>query len=157
MLKRIVLVCGVLAYGGAAYAANPSIKTTWKYYDIEGATSKELKKQMRRKGPRGYWAYARWFVNWTSRCQVTVKIQYTMPRWKNPEGGSADLRVSWNKMIANLKEHEQGHGKHGIEAGKEVAANNCKSGTNITRKWAKQDKIFDRKTSHGRKTGVILP
>ena len=139
-----------------AHSANPTIKTTFKYYDIKGDTAKELKRQMKRKGPNGFWAYARWNVRWSSRCKVSVSIKITMPRWKNMSDGSAALQKKWKRMVTVLRIHELNHGKHGINAAKEIVAKNCKNPKKAIRKWAKQDKLYDKKTAHGRKEGVRL-
>ena len=112
---------------------------------------------MKRKGPNGYWAYAKWFVRWTSKCKVIVTLNYTFPEWTNSSTGPQDLQVKWEKMTRALKKHEENHGLHGIKAGREIVANKCRNGRAIIRKWANQDKIYDRNTAHGKKEGVRLP
>ncbi|MCP5095503.1 MAG: DUF922 domain-containing Zn-dependent protease [Chloroflexi bacterium] len=111
---------------------------------------------MKRKGPKGYWAYAKWNIRWSGTCRVTLKINYTMPRWKNKNNAPKRLQKSWNKMIINLKRHEEGHGLHGINAANAIVKAKCNGSNRIITKWAKQDKVFDKKTGHGRKQGVVL-
>ncbi len=140
-----------------AHAANPTIKTNWKYYNISGSTSKELIAAMRQKGPNGFWAFARWSIRWTGKCQVSLKINYTLPRWKNKNSGPKQLQANWNKMVAALKKHEQLHGLNGINAAKEIVKTKCKNGDQTISKWANQDKVLDRKTDNGQNQGVVLP
>ena len=137
--------------------ASTSIKTSTKYYKISGKTTKELKSQMKRKGPRGYWAYAKWNVNWKNKgCRVSVKINYTFPKWVDMNKAPNSVRVKWKKMIIALKKHEKGHGNHGINAGREISKSNCKNPKSAIKKWAAEDKNFDRRTNHGRNQGVVL-
>ena len=155
-MKFLVVLFFALTSFSYAHAANPSIKTTFKYYKIKGDTAQNLKRQMKRKGPRGYWAYAKWNVKWSSKCKVKVSIKITMPQWQNKSEAPATLQKKWSKMISALKKHELNHGNHGINAAKELVSKKCKNAKKIVRKWAKQDKIYDRKTNHGRKEGVRL-
>ncbi len=137
--------------------ANPDTQTIWQYYDISGTTSKELKVEMKQKGPKGYWAYARWYISWTGDCKISLNINYTMPRWVNKKNAPKKLQNKWESMIANLAKHEKGRGNHGINAANAIAKSNCADAAEITQKWAAQDKIFDKETGHGRKQGVVLP
>jgi predicted secreted Zn-dependent protease len=146
----------VIVWCTAAGAGNPEFITSWKYYNVTGTTAKELKKDMKQNGPNGYWAYARWYINWSGNCQVDVTINYTMPRWQNRTNTPKKLQDSWDKMIANLKAHEEVHGSHGIKAANAIVASKCQSAHDIITKWANEDKNFDARTGHGRKQGVIL-
>jgi len=138
--------------------ARPVVKTVWKYYPITGRTSRQLINQMRRKGPQGYWAFARWYVRWSGTCRTSVRITYTFPRWVDKNRAPASLRKAWDRMIRNLKRHERGHGQHGINAAREIEKSRCRfDPKRITRKWAAQDKIYDRRTRHGITQGVRLP
>lgn len=121
----------VIVWSAVASAGNLGFKTSWKYYNITGSTAKELKKNMKLKGPNGYWAYARWYVNWSGNCQVDVTINYTMPRWQNRTSVPKKLQNSWDKMIANLKIHEEVHGSHGIKAANAIVASKCQNAYEI--------------------------
>ena len=139
-------------------AAKPKIKVSKKYYSISGSTTRELKQQMRRKGPGGFWARADWRVSWFAGCQVTVEIKYQYPKWENRSGAPADVRRKWDRMMKALVRHEEQHGRHGINAGNEIDQSKCSgSPKKITEKWARQDKIYDRQTKHGKTEGVVLP
>lgn len=151
------MVLGILSLTGVAQA-EPRIKTIWKYYSIYGNTARELKSQMRRKGPKGFWAYTVWWVNWSGTCRTNLKITYTFPKWVNKNRAPSSLRNSWDRMIRQLKLHEQGHSQHGINASREIEKSGCsKDPKRITRKWARQDKIYDKRTRHGISQGIRLP
>jgi predicted secreted Zn-dependent protease len=108
--------------------ANPTVKTNWGSYTVNGTTAEALLSQMRRKGPNGFWAYTRWYVRWTGSCRVSLEINYTMPRHTNRGGMPANLRQQWDRMIAALKAHEEQHGAHGINAARELVQKRCKNG-----------------------------
>ncbi len=128
-----------------------------KYYNIQGTTAGQLKAQMKRKGPQGHWAYSKWWVSWSSGCRVTVKLTYTFPKWTNSHKAPKSLRKSWKRMIKRLWIHERGHGQHGINAGRKIKKSGCRNPKKIIDKWAAQDKIYDRRTGHGRTQGVHFP
>ncbi len=145
-----------MLYAMPAKANEPKLDVKWKFYNVKALTAKELKKQMFKKGPNGFWAYAKWTVYWTVTCKVRVEIRYTFPKWVNKNEGSDALQSEWRAMTRALKAHEEVHGSHGINAAKEILASGCKKPRKIIRKWAKQDKVFDKKTRHGARQGVIL-
>ena len=153
-MRIIIMLAMILSWNSVAYAANPSIKIKWKYYDISGSTKRELLKQLKRKGPNGYWAYSKWSIQPGSACRVKLKLDYTMPRWKNRKGASKKLQKSWNKMIINLKRHEEGHGNFAIKAAKHLTSVKCKGAKEVYRNLKKQNKDYDRKTRHGIRQGV---
>lgn len=157
-LATIVAACGAVAAAPVDSAAEPKIVVKMKYYPIAGSTSRELKNQMKRKGPGGYWAYTGWYVRWSGGCQVTVTISYEYPKWTNRGQAPAELRAKWDSMFSALERHEQQHGQHGVNAAKEIDSTGCSGNPQaITNKWANQDKVFDAQTNHGRNQGVVLP
>ena len=158
LLTSVLTVFALLPAMASTAAAKPKIVVKTKYYTITGSTSRELKNQMKRKGPRGYWAYTGWYVTWTGGCRTTVKVSYEYPKWENRNQAPAALRAKWDSMIKALKNHEEQHGQHGINAAKEIEKTNCAGNPkSITSKWANQDKIFDAQTNHGKNQGVVLP
>ncbi len=98
----------------------------------------------------------RWDVRWTSGCDVSVNVVYTIPRHVNPAAMSADLRARFDLMIASLMAHERQHGQHGIAAAKEIRRAGCSGAQKIIRKYVAADRELDRRTRHGRNTGVRL-
>ncbi len=139
-------------------AAKPRIVVKTKYYTITGMTSRELQAEMERNGPGGHWAYTGWYVSWTADCMVTVTIDYELPEWTDRDRAAPGLRASWDRMFEALTIHEQQHARHGIEAAIEIEDSECAGNPEtITQKWARQDKIFDAETDHGKNRGVVLP
>ncbi len=157
--KKIIAAAGLLTamfFLGGPVAADPDVRTVTKYYDITGSSAKDLKRQMKQLGPKGYWAYTRWYVHWTANCRLDVKISYTLPRLKNPDSTPLPLRKKWQAMLENLVLHEQKHAEHGIRAAEEIEKANCKKASAIIKKWSQQDKDFDAETRHGKTQGVTL-
>jgi len=127
-------------------------------YDIAGSTAEELKDAMAQNGPHGYWAYTTWYVRWSASCEISVQINYTMPRWLDRDAAAPALREEWDRMMKNLWRHERGHAEHGFKAASEIEASHCAGDPHrITDKWAEEDKVFDEKTDHGARQGVRLP
>ncbi len=161
MIRAILYLPAILAM--TLFAINPSvakpkISVKTKYYAITGDTSAELKRQMNRKGPRGNWARADWYVRWSGSCRLSLEIRYVYPKWKNKSQAPAALRKKWDRMMKALQKHEKQHGQHGINAAREIESSKCASDPKeIVRKWANQDRKYDRRTNHGLKEGVVLP
>lgn len=143
--------------GGQDALSEPSVRVIKKYYNVQGVTSKQLIAEMKRKGPKGFWAYAKWWVSWRGNCRISLKVTYTFPRWVNKDQAPKHLRTSWNQMIKQLWKHERGHGRHGVNAAHEIEKSRCSDPKKIITKWAAQDKSYDLRTRHGRTQGVRLP
>lgn len=156
-VARAVAVC-VFALLAADPALAFSRTSHTHFYDITGSTAGELQDAMARKGPHGYWAYTTWYVHWSADCEISVTIDYTMPRWLGHDAVPAALRDAWDRMMKNLWTHERGHAEHGFKAAGEIEASHCAGDPHrITDKWAEEDKVFDEKTDHGARQGVRLP
>ncbi|MFT4716496.1 MAG: putative secreted Zn-dependent protease [Paracoccaceae bacterium] len=136
--------------------AEPEIKVVINYYDVSGTSGRELKYQMKKLGPKGFWAYARWNVRWSSDCDLSVLITYTYPRLKNPSEVPTGVQINWQLMMEKLVLHEEGHGQHGINAATEIEQAGCKGSVKIVKRWAAQDKSYDAETRHGRTQGIYL-
>ena len=149
-----VILLGFPASCGSAQSAT-TVHTG--YYSITGTTVDELIAQMKSRGPHDGWAYTHWSVHWSGNCRVTLRIDYTSPRWTNESDAPASLQQSWDTMVGRLHVHENGHAQHGRKAASEIGRSGCRNPMSIIRKWAEQDKIYDAQTNHGRKQGVSLP
>lgn len=169
-----------------AYAGDAKIV----YYDIAGNTANALRHQMNEKRPldesgKRFDAYTRWYVGWRYRYQptareceftrVTVSVQatITLPRWVDESQAPQALEQDWNRYVAALRRHEQGHYVHGMDAARQVealgrsfhAAGDCPALTAefdhqaraITQRYAAMDKTYDRDTDHGRTQGAVFP
>lgn len=151
----ISLACCVLAASTAM--AEPEIIETETTYDVTGSTVEEIRAAMTVNSPESYWGYTRWYVSWTARCEVTVKITYTYPNWTDYEDADEDLQGYWNAFIANLRIHEHGHGDHGLQAGFEIEETGCvEDPYGIIEKWGSQDTAYDKETKHGETQGAVF-
>lgn len=114
------------------HADDPSIA----YYDIAGATSADLRREMNAKGPLGeggkrFDGHAKWHVRWTFRyapdgrgcgftqIRVTVSGTITLPRWSDADL-STPLHEEWRRYLSALRLHEYGHYAHGRQAAEDV-------------------------------------
>ncbi len=154
---RIVLILLLCAIVSTPVQAKPTIKETVKHYKISGKSLNKLKSQMRRYGPKGFWGYAQWFVEWTADCRVSVTVTITMPKLRNPSKTPAHVRKEFDEMYVALLAHERNHGKNGIRAAQEVEQAKCRNTDPIFAKYNKADKDYDRRTKHGFTEGVKLP
>lgn len=156
-LRFVVVVLLLLGASTLAALANPTIKTNWNTYAVTATGVDQILRQMKQKGPNGFWAYTRWYVRWTGSCKVSLEISYTMPQHTNRNAMPANIRAEWDNMIAALKAHEEQHGAHGINAARELVQKGCRNGDAIVAKWSEQDRLYDRRTGHGRTEGVVFP
>ena len=159
MARLLFAAIAVASFVGAAAAlAAPKVTVNTSYYPISGRSTSDLIEQMRQRGPNGFWAYTRWYVRWTGDCRVSVSIDYTYPQWTDRDRAPPYTRRLWDKMMTARRRHEEGHGRHGLNAAAEVEKSRCAGDPRaITRKWAARDKAYDARTAHGRKEGVVLP
>jgi predicted secreted Zn-dependent protease len=116
----------------------PTVKVSYTYYPIVGATMEALRSQMSQKGPTDrlsgehFDANTDWTVQWNYRfvrhgglCSIgvahtDVTITFTLPKWKVPVKVDRSLVREWNRYMGSLQIHEDGHRDHGIAAGGDV-------------------------------------
>ena len=127
----------LLAALASSAGAEPTVKISYKYYDIEGWTADDLRQQMDRLGIRWtngktYDAYTGWNVNWHYRhrmidgeCSMvkvttTVKVEFRLPRWTDSENAPVALQKKWDDYMQALRHHEDGHKDFGIKAAAEI-------------------------------------
>ncbi len=108
------------------------------YYDVSGNSAKELRDQMRQKGPFGkdgkrYDARTDWHVSWNYRyqpfpegcrfteLQTTFTVTIILPNWSSV-GASAALVRKWERYMSALRLHEDGHQSNGVKAAEEIQA-----------------------------------
>jgi len=153
-------------------------------YVIHGSTADELKREMRQKGPKGFWGYTnasyRWRFNYTAegaQCRitsatVTEEIVVTLPVWGDKDRAPACLQRDWERMLRLLTAHEHNHRdkwqgtRERIRAklltvtgacnvaAMELAANAAGS-AEVAKTQALQVQ-YDRETNHGQSEGVTL-
>ena len=160
-----------------------------EYYPIEGSSASQLQFAMAARGPAGddgrrFHGYTRWFVRWkynTTRqgksCQVTsVDVQtsgtITLPQWTNEGAARPALRERWQRYIAALRRHEEGHYRFAVEAAAQIreSLSGMKSGLGcgdlqqranargqaILEAQRRSERAYDQATGHGRTQGVTL-
>jgi len=142
--------------GVPAGTRQPDIRVNYSYYKVAGRTAAALRQHMHVEGDKNHWAFTRWRVSWSSDCDVRVSITYYLPRLKDRAQVSLPLRNRWDRMIANLKVHERGHGENGKNAGLAVLAAGCKHPKAIIQNWQENDRVYDEVTQHGLTQGVKL-
>jgi len=170
-----------------AAPSEPGIQVTidTSHYTIGGSTEAELRAEMNRRGPYGGDAYARWFVHWsypteavsnacdTGPIEVSVSVEYMLPEWTPPVNADRALIDKWNRYVAALQLHEDGHRDFGIGAAKDVllalgalppyptcddlnrAANTAANA--VLDRYRVQELAYDRTTSHGATQGARFP
>ncbi|HZX72320.1 MAG TPA: DUF922 domain-containing protein [Rhodanobacter sp.] len=159
------------------------------YYQVVGNSSRQLRHELNDKGPlddgKRFDAYTTWHVRWTFRyasqgdgCRLTeihTSLDGTieLPRWERSSDASPSLVEKWERYLAALRIHEDGHYAHGMAAEKEVdalgqsfriagscttmaQAFNDKAGAIVAR-YAAMDATYDRDTHHGKNQGATFP
>jgi predicted secreted Zn-dependent protease len=152
---------------------------TVRYYDIQGTTAHELRKELSAKGPkeggRGFDAYTKWYFRWNwpgygtrdcdlSAAAVHADIEVTFPRWSD---GTADaaLRKRWLRYVDALAHHENGHVElattHRETILQAIRSSSCDQADEAARQAVQSlnalSAEYDRKTRHGRRDGATFP
>lgn len=106
-------------------------------YPITAATLQEIRQQIRRDGPRfngrSWDGATRWNLQWRYRfkaspalgceideIQVEVLAQITMPQWLPETESDEPTKVWWRRYEAALMEHEAGHARRAVDAGRRI-------------------------------------
>jgi predicted secreted Zn-dependent protease len=138
------LVAGVLAavamLAAAPALAEPTVSESVHYYDVSGATGREVRASLNREGPvsgndqKRYDAVCRWHVYWKFQyrqrgdaCVITsastdAKIVITFPRLKTDETTSPSLMKAFADYTEKLMLHEKGHAANAIDAARKIEA-----------------------------------
>lgn len=153
----LVAAAALLVATAPPLLAQPAITVERNYYTVSGTTPRELRRDMGRKGPKGFWAYTRWRVRWSRDCKVSLQVTYTFPQLERREALPLPLRRKWDAMLRRLAQHEEQHAAHGLAAAREVEAARCKDARAIVARWSRRTKQLDIDTDHGRSQGVVLP
>lgn len=173
------------APAGAAVNADNTVVT----YPIAGASAADLRAQMNALGPaeggKRFDGHTKWNVRWRydyrsaagscaiARVTVDVSTTVRLPEWRDEAAAPADLRARWQRYLAALTAHENGHRDHGLAAAREVdatlavlppqptcdalgAAANAR-GQDILRRYNERDLEYDRSSDHGRRQGATWP
>lgn len=151
-----------------------SVPTLWHNISLRGPRSAETP----------FAGHAKWDVRWTydwratpAGCEVeaadtSLSIVYTLPRWSGRDQADIDLRDKWDRFSLALRAHEEGHGANGRRAAERIRAGLRALATQPTcdalaeaagaiahrviSEEAENDRLYDQRTVHGLKQGVVL-
>lgn len=121
---RSACLAALLLYAAPSFAERGDFAV--EYFDVHGATSRELDAEIGAKGPVGENGlrsdgYTRWHIGWrfgmdsdATGCRardivVDLDIRMTLPRWDPPRAADPALVKRWNQYLAALRLHEDGH------------------------------------------------
>ncbi len=159
------------------------------YYEVVGNSATKLRHELNNKGPlkdgRRFDAYTTWRVTWTyfyapagKGCRLTeistlLDGTIELPRWERNGRASDSLVRKWERYLAALRIHEDGHYAHGVAARNEIQAlgqsfqitGSCTTmaeafndeAKSILAKYGAMDATYDRDTGHGKSQGAIFP
>ncbi len=156
-----------------------------EFYDIEARSLKELKEQLKLKGPRdelGKERHARtiWTISWSwkgewgvdfQRASSSYSARVILPRWINRDSAKAKLQARWDRYFQALAEHELQHVKHAAENYRAIAAairSAAQENPELSEAQANEvaraeisrirllDTRYDRESRHGYHEGVHL-
>jgi predicted secreted Zn-dependent protease len=97
-----------------------------EHYDVRGADGNALLADLARRGPKGFHGMTNWRYDYRYRyepaprggCRVSsvstsVSGRILMPRWVDEAKAAAPLRETWQRYVAALMRHEEGHMANG--------------------------------------------
>ena len=167
--------------GGSATGLATTPNTT--YYDVSGASYDAVLAGLRAGSSGPHFARADWRLSYDVRwrqgpsgCAVTdvrttLQLGVRLPRWTPPPGAPGELVARWERFIAALKVHEEGHLANGRGAEREtkaalatLSAPDCGSldarakerFQRIIDAYNARDAEYDRATGHGRTQGAVF-
>jgi len=153
LLIALVILWPSMTLPAGLFASDTVVEKT---YLVTGKSIPQLKASMKRRGPNGYLGYARYNYRWDGRCNMRFEATVTMPRLKSRDTLSADDLAKWDRMRAALLAHEMEHVAIGRAWAGAIKKANCRSKAvkRIDAEFKGKDAELDRRTQHGRLTGV---
>ena len=167
--------------GSSGTASGTDNRVATRYYDVDGNGYQTLLESLRRNSPTGYHGFASWRVNYRydfaregNLCRIT-SIRFTLdgeimlPRWRPSTPPDAELVRRWERYLAALQRHEQGHVQHGEElvvtARQRILANGAQacealeartqgSFARVLEAMQGRDREYDERTGHGATQGA---
>jgi predicted secreted Zn-dependent protease len=161
-----------------------------EYYEVRGATVDALRRELDARGPFGDSGrrgdgLTRWNIAWrygldsnAARCTasniiVDLDIRMILPRWAKPADVNPNLVARWNRYVAALRLHEDGHRELAETAAREVrqrlaaepVARDCdrlrkrmdSRANERLNELRREQAEYDRVTDFGKQQGVRLP
>ena len=155
-------------------------------YDVRGLTDRAIAASLAREARRVTGSRFRgrhdWRIRWEYRyaaddvagCAITtsaVHLESTtvLPRWVDRVHADSDLITKWDRYIAALREHEEGHRDRAYRAAAEIqralrrlrtssctlmAAEANRVAQDLLRRHRRQQADYDRETNHGATQGA---
>ncbi len=160
-----------LATGGAADTGTVTIQPVQnEFYNVTGRTLAEVAAQLNpSEWGRCTYHYSYSFETTNrraTRVDITLTLTILMPRWQGEgwDNASAAAKAEWNRMIAALRAHEEGHAeiaRRWAPVFKDRLLNqlqgNLQQRFNQTLRQADaEQRQYDADTQHGRTQGVSL-
>lgn len=169
-------------------AAN-SRRVRHETYDVDGLDASGIRSQLNQRGPlssgQRFDARTEWNVHWrfdfeqiaegcrATRTRVDADVVVTLPHWRQPAQAEADLVGRWERYLAALDNHEDGHRAIGFAAADEIQATladlppgpTCaqaeqranRAGYDIVARHNRRDEQYDKETNHGATQGARFP
>ncbi|MGQ0510078.1 MAG: DUF922 domain-containing protein [Betaproteobacteria bacterium] len=149
------------------------------YYEVQGSDFNSLLGALNARG--AFHGRADWKLSYryqtrmaaggcgVSSLTTDLDLQMILPRWSPPAGVKGDLVSRWERYMAALRLHEEGHLDHGRGAEKEfialataMTASDCASLDRALRDrfskliadYQARDRDYDKRTEHGRTQGA---
>ena len=121
----------------SASHAEPEVKTTYNFYEVFGASSFDLNRQLIKKSPvrhngKVLQGDTQWKIDYYYECKdkdgywyvdrvvTTVDIQFTLPKWGDYRRAHRDEQKKWDDYYRALLEHEYGHKDIAINAARAI-------------------------------------
>jgi predicted secreted Zn-dependent protease len=172
------------------HATDPAGPLTVRTYDVHGATADEIAQDLYEKSPlieqgRHMQGRTEWKIHtsyqWQTdghRCvldtfDATLNVEMILPHWVQPRHPSPALVQQWNRYIAALRTHEDGHAEVGEDAQRDMVARARSLGpTSSCEELVKEindvvagvieahhqfEVDYDSKTHHGETQGAHFP
>ncbi|MWB76908.1 DUF922 domain-containing protein [Pseudooceanicola sp. 216_PA32_1] len=155
MRPALAASLALLALTGPAAAEVASAHIV-EHYSVTALDSQGLRDEMDAKGPNDYWAHTTWYIEWSARCEVSLRTRIVMPRHAAPDSLPPALRAEWERFEAALLAHEIEHRDFGIAAAEEIESSHCRNAGGVIDRWSARDVELDSRTDHGRNTGAYL-
>lgn len=133
---RMEFISGLFENSPPDPSCELNVKERYQYYDIDGNSVDDLRKQMRNNGTRWndgkiYAALTTWDIRYNydiqtedGKCAVKsvktdVDIVYHLPR-RITNNAEDELARTWDNYYERLKEHEYGHKELAVKAAGEI-------------------------------------
>lgn len=172
------------------FASSPdvTVRETWSHYPVEGGEAHEMGVSMAENAPRQHgvpaFGLTRWSLSWrfdvrrfAGTCRivsphVTSELEIVLPRWSAGAPTRTPLVLRWELFLDALTEHELGHRRLVLEAGREIAerlrrtsAPTCamarqqadRAARQVVEDYDHRNRLYDQATGGGRGQGVRWP